>query len=163
MKVTGVIDSITSKTVGNGGTVYTAFIDGQQIDLGFRCAHSEGEFVDLDVEQTRWGLKLSQPGKKAPAQTTTSPTSASRQQFPVNPNTKDHSIIRQNALTNANTAVANASMHSEEQQFKTREDYYNEVIKVAYNLSGFAMGTLDSALKEQITSEQAHQKASLTS
>jgi hypothetical protein len=161
MKVAGVIDSITSKTVSNGGTVYTAHIDGQEINLGFQCNHSEGEYVELEVESTKWGLQVPRTfgGRKtggtnsaAPARKTSTPRQASPAKvFPVDPNSKDHSIIRQNALTNANTMVANACENSEEDMFKTREDYYNEVIKAAYNLAGFAMGTLDRELAKQLS------------
>lgn len=162
MKVAGVIDSITSKTVSNGGTVYTAHIDGQEINLGFQCNHSEGEYVELEVESTKWGLQVPRTfgGRKtggtnsaAPARKQATSTASTSVQFPVNPNSKDHSIIRQNALTNANTMVRNACQYSEDGEFKTREDYYNEVIRAAYNLAGFAMGTLDKELAKQLAAQ----------
>jgi hypothetical protein len=167
MKVSGVIDSIVSKTVGNGGTVYTAVIDGTEVDLGFKCNHSEGEYVDLDVESTKWGLKIAQPGSKGPARPAAKPQSASvaprqaaaKKQFPVDPDSKDHIIIRQNALTNANAAVATAVNAGI--TFESAEEVYNEVIKVAYNLTGFAMGTLDQALVEQAKAQQTEQNAKL--
>ena len=162
IKVQGVIDSITSKTVSNGGTVYTALIDGQEVNLGFKCDYSEGEYVDLDVESTKWGLQVprfpakkggtSRPSTQAKPPASSAPR-ATGKMFPVDPNSKDHSIIRQNALTNANTMVANACKYSEESLFATREDYFNEVIKAAYNLAGFAMGTLDKVLAQQLAAE----------
>lgn len=163
IKVQGVIDSITSKTVSNGGTVYTALIDGQEVNLGFKCDYSEGEYVDLDVESTKWGLQVPRfPAKKGggtsrpstQAKPQASAPRATGKMFPVDPNSKDHSIIRQNALTNANTMVANACLHTDEGPFATREDYFNEVIKAAYNLAGFAMGTLDKVLAQQLAAEQ---------
>jgi hypothetical protein len=79
--------------------------------------------------------------------------------FPVDPNTKDHSIIRQNALTNANTAVRTAADLGLLKACKTPGDVYNEIIKVAYNLSGFAMGTLDAKLIEEVHKEEARKTA----
>lgn len=168
IKVQGVIDSITSKTVSNGGTVYTALIDGQEVNLGFKCDYSEGEYVDLDVESTKWGLQVPRfPAKKGgtprpstQAKPQASAPRATGKMFPVDPNSKDHSIIRQNALTNANTMVHNAVKYSDEGGFPTREEYYNEVIKAAYNLAGFAMGTLDKILAEQLaTNKEANDEA----
>ena len=163
MKVTGVIDTITSKTVSNGGTVFSAIIDGTEVNLGFNNPYSEGEYVELEVEQTKWGLQVPRKprggtaaGSKAAPKTgvDSGQRQAPRTQFPVDPNTKDHSIIRQNALTNANTAVANACKYDSD-GINSREEYYNEVIKVAYNLAGFAMGSLDRALVEQNAKAQA--------
>lgn len=158
MKVSGVIDSIVSKTVGNGGTVYSAIIDGTEVDLGFKCPHSEGEYVDLDVESTKWGLKIAQAGRKSfgsapPAKMKQAGTKAApNKQFPVDPNSKDHVIIRQNALTNANAAVANAIAAGA--KYESAEEVFNEVIKVAYNLTGFAMGTLDATLVAEAKAKQ---------
>ena len=162
MKVSGVIDSIVSKTVGNGGTVYTAVIDGTEVDLGFRCPHNEGEYVDLDVESTKWGLKIAQPGARRSVQAASAParqqnnstrTAAQKsKQFPVDPDSKDHIIIRQNALTNANAAVASAIAAGA--KYKSAEEVFNEVIKVAYNLTGFAMGTLDATLVAEARAKQ---------
>ena len=165
IKVQGVIDSITSKTVSNGGTVYTAVIDGQEVNLGFKCDYSEGEYVDLDVESTKWGLQVPRfPAKKGGTSrpsTQAKPAAPAKAStyvaFPVDPNSKDHSIIRQNALTNANTMVSNACAYTGE-NFDTREEYYNEVIKAAYNLAGFAMGTLDKVLAQQLAAEQSEAK-----
>lgn len=170
MKVSGVIDSIVSKTVGNGGTVYTAVIDGTEVDLGFKCNVSEGEYVDLDVESTKWGLKVAQPGKPRGAvqlggatprqqQSAPKPSPTTRKQFPVDPDSKDHVIIRQNALTNANAAVASAI--SAGATFDDAEAVYNEIIKVAYNLTGFAMGTLDQVLVEQAKAQASETNAKL--
>jgi hypothetical protein len=167
MKVAGVIDSITSKTVSNGGTVYTAHIDGQEINLGFQCNHSEGEYVELEVESTKWGLQVPRTfgGRKTGGTNSAAPArkpaparqASSTKMFPVDPNSKDHSIIRQNALTNANTMVANACNYAAEADFDTREEYYNEVIKAAYNLAGFAMGTLDKELAKQLAAQTANE------
>ena len=169
MKVEGVIDSITSRTVSNGGTVWTAVIDGAEVNLGFTCDYKEGEYASIEVESTKWGLqvprKSSKPtGGQARSQgsgATSRPTvgSATNKQFPVNPDSKDHIIIRQNALTNANAAVATAVAAGV--KFKTAEDVYNEVIKVAYNLTGFAMGTMDKALVEQARKQAAAATAKL--
>ena len=151
MKVEGIISEIRTRTVSNGGTVYTAVIDGTDVNLGFNCAYSEGEFVSVEVESTKWGLQV--PSKRkgggaAPAQQASpapAPARAAKQMFPVDPNTKDHSIIRQNALTNANTAVGSAITAGVFKP-KTPDDVYNEVLKVAYNLVGFGMGTLDNKI-----------------
>jgi len=144
MQVEGIISEIRTRTVSNGGTVYTAVIDGTEVNLGFQCNYKEGEFVNIEVESTKWGLQVPRKGgsRAAPAQQA-APVSSPRQAFPVDPNTKDHSIIRQNALTNANKAVSSA-IEAGVFKPKTQDDVYNEVIKVAYNLVGFAMGTLDS-------------------
>ena len=155
MKVEGIISEIRTRTVSNGGTVYTAVIDGTDVNLGFSCAYSEGEFVSVEVESTKWGLQV--PSKKkvsgtAPARQA-SPAHTAKKMFPVDPNTKDHSIIRQNALTNANTAVGSAIAAGVFKP-KTPDDVYNEVIKVAYNLVGFGMGSLDAkVLPDTATSE----------
>lgn len=147
MKVEGIISEIRTRTVSNGGTVYTAVIDGTDVNLGFSCTYSEGEFVSVDVESTKWGLQV--PSKRrgsgaAPAQQASpAPAHTAKKMFPVDPNTKDHSIIRQNALTNANTAVGSAIAAGVFKP-KTQDDVYNEIIKVAYNLVGFGMGTLDA-------------------
>ena len=156
MKVSGVIDNITSKTVSNGGTVFTASIDGTEVNLGFQCNYSEGEYVELEVESTKWGLQLPRKprtGGAAPAKRpAAAPATGGKKQFPVDPDSKDHVIIRQNALTNANTAVASAIAAGA--KFDDAEAVYNEIIKVAYNLTGFAMGTLDQVLVAQAKAEQ---------
>ena len=151
MQVEGIISEIRTRTVSNGGTVYSADIDGTEVNLGFKCEYKEGEFVSIEVESTKWGLQV--PSKRrntsaaAPAQRAAAPAPAraTKQMFPVDPNTKDHSIIRQNALTNANTAVRSAIL-SEVFEPKTPDDVYNEILKVAYNLVGFGMGTLDKKI-----------------
>jgi hypothetical protein len=173
MKVTGIIDSITSKTVSNGGTVFTALIDGTEVNLGFQCDYKEGEYAEIEVENTKWGLQVPRQSGKGGGKGTNSGAqtrpkvgsgATPRQQntgvFPVDPNTKDHIIIRQNALTNANSAVASA-IKAGAFKPKAAEEVYNEVIKVAYNLTGFSMGTLDAVLVEQAQKEQAKQAADL--
>ena len=173
MKVAGIIDNITSRTVSNGGTVFTALVDGAEVNLGFQCDYKEGEYAEIEVEQTKWGLQVPRKGSRPatggvagalPARVGSGATPRTgntgvKQAFPVDPNTKDHSIIRQNALTNANTAVNNASACSKQGGFDTREEYYNEVIKVAYNLVGFGMGTLDAVLVEQQQLAEAKEAA----
>lgn len=173
MKVAGIIDSITSKTVSNGGTVFNALIDGNEVNLGFQCDYKEGEYAEIEVENTKWGLQVprkprgnSKPSAGSGATTRPAPAQSGSNKstykaFPVDPNTKDHSIIRQNALTNANTAVANACVNTNNgfAGLETREDYYNEVIQVAYNLAGFAMGTLDDKLVEEAQKQEARNLA----
>ena len=121
-----------------------------------------GEYVDLDVESTKWGLKITQPGARRSVQAASAParqqnnstrTAAQKsKQFPVDPDSKDHIIIRQNALTNANAAVASAIAAGA--KYKSAEEVFNEVIKVAYNLTGFAMGTLDATLVAEARAKQ---------
>ena len=170
MKVSGIIDTITSKTVSNGGTVYEAIIDGNVVNLGFQCNHKEGEYVDLTVENTKWGLQVPRQPRGAkpsagsgstPRQAPINPVPSAKSVFPVDPNTKDHSIIRQNALTNANTAVSTA-IRAGAFNPTSKDEVYNEIILVAYNLSTFAMGTMDGKFAEEIKKQQAAQAAMVT-
>jgi len=173
MKVSGIIDSITSKTVSNGGTVYNALIDGQEINLGFNNPYTEGEYAEIEVESTKWGLQVPRnagksgggsvpsktPFKAGSGATPRTQSAPVKQAFPVDPNSKDHSIIRQNALTNANTCVGNALTAGLLKGVKTKDDYYNEVITLAYNLSQFAMGTMDRKLVEEANKRDALEAA----
>ena len=148
MQVKGVIDSIYTKSVNTKrgpAPVYHATIDGQDINLGFKTTHHEGEYVELEVETKFGSLQMIQPSKGGPsAAPTTSPpsgvTSMGRATaFPVDIQSKDMSIIRQNSLTHSREIVNNM-ITCKVIVIKTEEEYLSKILEIAYLLTDFSSG-----------------------
>lgn len=146
----GTVDSIYTKTItikngrraGQDATVYHATINGQDVNCGFKQPmFEEGEVVNIEVEQKFGGwqyvgpaVKGSQPVAKA------APPPAKKPAFPVGKDTKDMSIIRQNSLNHASRIVFDYYRSTDTQYTGSMEDYVNEVINVAYDLTDFSSG-----------------------
>lgn len=145
--IAGVIDSIYTKTVPTkrgDGTVYHAMVNGNDVNLGFKCAYQEGETVQLNVEHKYGGYQLIQG---APTATNGAANQAgkgaskpaSKPAFPTPKNTKDVSIIRQNSMTHASRIVRD--MADLGILGKLKEDAYLEkVIETAYYIADFSTG-----------------------
>lgn len=160
-EVIGVIDSIYTKSIpiktgaraGQDGTVYHAMINGEDINLGFKNAYSQGQQVSLNVERKPWGLTLvngitplsgssatnTQTNSSAvPAQARATPRTSSPA-FPVQPDTNGTSICRQSSL---NRAVETIGQLIAAKVFapKTEEEYLNKVWDIAYQYTDFVTG-----------------------
>lgn len=148
--ISGVIDSIHTKTVPTkrgDGTVYHATINGQDVNLGFKCEFEQGENVALNVEHKYGGWQFV---SKAAAGTPTSVSSnkqsnsgnsstqrSTATEFPVPKNTKGIAICRQNSGGHAATIVAALIAQG---VVKTEQEANDAFMKLAYDITDFATG-----------------------
>lgn len=152
MQLQGVIDSLYTKQVNTKrgpADVYHAVIDGHDVNLGFRTNKKEGEYFNHEVQQNKFGeyeiVKGSNSNgaanNRAPANNSkpAAPAAKPHKQFPVEINTKDTSIIRQNALTNAREAVC-AMMALEGNKKFDDSDVGERIIALAYQFADFSTG-----------------------
>jgi len=148
--VVGVIDSIYTKDVTTKfGTkeVYHAMINGQDINLGFKCAYVVGESVTLPVEHKYGSLQLIQGGngaapaatgiKAAPVQAQATAPQQAATEFPVAQGTRGITIARQNSGGHAATIVAALIAQG---KITTPEAALDEFMELAYEIADFATG-----------------------
>lgn len=162
MRIKGVIDSMYTKDIpkknGNGVMkVHYAMVDNNPVNLGFKTNYQEGVFFDEEVDFKYGEYQL--PRSMAPAtkvQSMVSPTgpvastpSLPKQAtaFPVPINTKDTSIIRQNALTNARELVV-GMMNNGMMMGKSKQELMEEIIQTAYFFADFSSGRREQKLAE---------------
>ncbi len=155
-QITGVIDSITTQTVNtkNGPKpVYHAQIMGHDVNLGFKTECVEGQQVVLNVEHKYGGYQLIQgqpvgtptpvgqfvAAPNAPASAAPAPVRQVKAAFPVDPNTKDTSIIRQSSLNRAIESV-HQLMDDSVLVFGNESDYQEKVLEFAYFYTDFGTG-----------------------
>ena len=158
--VTGTIDSIYTKEVNTKrgpAQVYHAMVNGQDINLGFKTSHSQGEAISWNVEEKYGSLQYIEeapanssnpvagsipiPNVQAPIPTRSATVAISKAptQFPTIKGTKDVSIIRQNSLTHASRVVHD--MHEASViSIKNEEEYVNKVLEIAYIFADFSTG-----------------------
>ena len=151
--VTGTIDSIYTKEVNTKrgpAQVYHAMVNGQDINLGFKTSHSQGEAISWAVEEKYGSLQYTGPAGSVasasnpipgPTPQDNKPMAISKApaQFPTVKGTKDVSIIRQNSLRHAVLVVSDMYVHSIITA-QTEEAYINKVLEVAYIFADFSTG-----------------------
>lgn len=151
--VSGVIDSIYTKEVNTkfgSKDVYHAMINGVDINLGFKCAYSEGESVSLNVEQKYGSLQLvpgngsGQPASPAVSgqaskvpQAAPAPKQQAYTEFPVPKNTKGITIARQNSGGHAARIVGCLIDNG---TIKSKDEAIEAFMDVAYSITDFATG-----------------------
>ncbi len=149
--ISGVIDSITTQTVNTKfgpKEVYHANINGHDVNLGFKTECAEGQQVTLNVEHKYGGYQLLQGppvGPATPVGAAPSPTMAStpiantKAAFPIQPNTREMSIVRQSSLTKA---VESVNFLISQGVIKVLDEnaYQNKVMDYAYFYTDFGTG-----------------------
>lgn len=155
--ITGTVQGISpfngvSKRTGKPFTIWTVTVDGRDIKAGFKKPTYEiGQNVSIPVEVNKWGdTEMIQPGKpmsggggsSAPPKPSAGAAPSGGRTFPVQINSPEMSIIRQNALTNANAAVHNYMERnaSEVTEPSTVDEYVEMVIHAAYKFTEFSSG-----------------------
>lgn len=159
--ISGVVQGISpfngvSKRTGKPFTIWTVTVDGRDIKAGFKKPTYEiGQNVSIPVEVNKWGdTEMIQPGKpmsggggsSAPAKPSGGAAPSGGRTFPVQINSPEMSIIRQNALTNANklleTLVDNGVEFGGKETYDqiTPEEWTEELVKIAYKLTEFSSG-----------------------
>lgn len=157
--ITGVVSAITpnngvSKRTGKTYTIWTVTVNGQDIKAGFKKpGFNVGDSVTLTTSVNKWGdTEIVEPGTAmsggAARPAPISPPGGSGgggfspggRTFPVAINSPEMSIIRQNALTNANAAVVNHMTNVAHDASLTIDEYAELVIDVAYRFAEFSSG-----------------------
>lgn len=145
----GVIDSIYTKTVQTkygDKPVYHAMINNIDVNLGFKCAYTEGESVSLQVENGKYGYELAKGAAQSkgtaqpPAASATSPAPIPRQapaEFPVPKHTKGIAICRQNSAGHAARIVASLI---DTGQVSGEKDAMDAFMRIAYEITDFSTG-----------------------
>lgn len=152
MQVKGTIDSVYSKTKSTRSgdkTIYYMQVDGQEINMGFKPTYSEGEYVNLEVEE-KWGEwqivgkagSRPAPAKAAPKSTSYSggKSNFSKGTFPVEPTDSQVSIIRQSSLNRAVDTVAIMKDLCILPEDITQEQLEHVIFDLAYKFTDFGTG-----------------------
>lgn len=150
MEVKGTIDSMWTKDITTKfgqKAVHYANVNGQEINLGFKTQHAEGEYVTLQVEHKFGELQVARPGAKpstSGSQTNAAPATKSAPArgngaFPIDATNGQVSIIRQSSLNRAVEAT-NAMMKEGVVSFSNVEDYMATVWELAYQFTDFGTG-----------------------
>lgn len=148
--ISGVIDSIYTKEINTKrgpSNVYHAMINGQDVNLGFKTSHSQGETVTWEVEHKYGGLQYVGPSNGQPTSVQSGGQSNSSSNaapvrataFPTPKGTKDVSIIRQNSMTHATKIVA-GMLDNGSIELQTEDEYINKVLEVAYIVADYSTG-----------------------
>lgn len=150
--VSGVIDSINTQTVKTkfgDKAVYHAMINGQDVNLGFKCAYSEGESVTLNVEHKYGSLQHIQDVGKANGTGATGPSpvqavptqpatkAAASSEFPVAKGSRGITIARQNSGGHAAQIVAALIAQG---AINNAEEATEAFMEIAYDIADFATG-----------------------
>jgi hypothetical protein len=170
--ITGMVEAITpmngvSKRTGKPYTIWTATVDGQEVKMGFtKPSFNVGDTVSLDTEVNKYGdTEVIKPGargsapapRSAPAGGGSAPAARGGfdRTFPVKTNSPEMSIIRQNALTNANAAVHHymERNHGEVTEPETVEAYIEMVIETAYKFAEFSSGQREAKAVAELRSK----------
>lgn len=153
--ISGKIDSIYTKEVqikngpraGSTSTVYHAMIAGHDVNLGFKCDFEEGESVNLTVEEKYGGYQVVKGGGNgaaapapAAAQAAAPALKPAPAAFPTPKNTKEISIVRQNAMRHAVPIVKDMVDAGVIPAPKDEAEYVEKVIEVAYSVFDFSSG-----------------------
>lgn len=170
--ISGQVTDITpqsgvSKRTGKPYTIWTAVVDGTPVKMGFnKPGFNAGDTVTLDVQQNKYGdWEPIAPGKpsggRAPAAPSGPAPAPAGRTFPVATTSPEMSIIRQNALTNANAAVGNYFEHCFEDNEAapssmpgSMEKYAELVIETAYKFAEFSSGQREVKAVKAIRGEE---------
>lgn len=163
-QVQGVIDGIRTQSVNTkygDKDVYHAMINGQEVNLGFKCPYVVGESVTLDVEHKYGQLQAILPPTGAPAANGAGAPAAQVQavpaqqnqkatvptEFPVAKNTRGITIARQNSGGHAAQIVAALINQG---KLTTVEEAKEAFMDIVYDITDFATGHREAAQAEAI-------------
>ena len=136
-------DSKTSKAGKPFRLHYIRLDDGTQVNVGFNNPHSVGDGVSLNVEEKYGELQVIRGPAKAPpaAMKAPTPTTATKNKHgPLAATDKDMCIIRQNALTNANSLLSSYAMSNPSAIPENMDEMTEMLISIAYDLADFSSG-----------------------
>ncbi len=166
-QVQGVIDSIHTKQVTTkygDKNVYIATINGNEVNLGFKTSLSQGENVVLDVEHKYGSLQLIQPLKNGATAAPSTVANGSTQStvavphgtatpppFPLKPNAKDISIIRQSSLNRAVDVVAALTLQ-DLLSVNTEQEYLDKIFEIALQFTDFGSGQREQKMADAMAS-----------
>ena len=164
-QIVGKIDSMYDKDIKTKfgqKKVYHAMVDGHDVNLGFKKEYEIGEMVTFEVEHKYGGLQLVNGRKGASGTTTVQPTvgdipsgsGGKATAFPVNKNSKDHSIIRQNSLTHASRVVHDYYTITGKQPTESLDEYVESVIDMAYIFCDFSTGHREAKMSSAMAAYQ---------
>lgn len=161
-QIAGQIENIYTKIVNTrfgDKEVYHVVVNGNDVNVGFKCEYVEGETVTLEVEHKYGGYQLVQKfntststksvGNTPARDSVAAPTKASAPAFPVNKNTKDISIIRQSSLNRAVESVG-AMLADGIIKLDTEQAYLDKVLAIAYLYTDFGSGQREVKQAEAI-------------
>ena len=157
--ISGTIDNIYTKTVtikrgpraGSDTQVYHAVVNGHDVNLGFKCQFEEGESVSWECDHAYGeykyvgasaGKAVISNGIRSVESNVASKAPATRAAFPVDKNSKDMSIIRQNSGQHASRMVA-ALISSG--QIQDDEEAMAAFFEMVYQITDFATGHREEA------------------
>ncbi len=132
--------------------------DGTTVEVGYKQPYRVGEYFNRDCEMKFGSLK--DVGPAAPGATVGGPSPSPKpytalavaapagRTFPVNPESPEMSIIRQNALTNARELVTSTFVHQEvmdpladqDVRRKVLDNMVDDIMYVAYKFADFSSG-----------------------
>jgi hypothetical protein len=160
-QVTGTIDSIYTKMVtikrgpkaGNDVPVYHAIVNGNDVNLGFKCEFEEGESVNWEVEHkygeykyvgvgTGSGQASNQVRSGASNGAAASPTLPTKADFPVAKDSRGMTIARQNS---GGHAAAMVVALIKEGHVANREEAMDAFFDMVYQITDFATGHREEA------------------
>lgn len=175
-KQSGVIEAVSNKTVktkwGDKPT-YSFKVDGEWYGNGFSVVPSKGTAVEFEWEDTQYGRKT----VKGTLQRTdggTSPSTGSggsngknlgksvssgKGVFPIPVDDGQRSIIRQNAVTNANALILNYYGPKFYEEFDSFEDAQRALIETARYIETYTTGDADKAAAVQKATAMIKERA----
>lgn len=167
MQIKGTVDSVYSKTKSTRSgdkTIYYMTVDGQEVNLGFKPTYSEGEYVNIEVEE-KWGewqiVGKGKAGGKAAAPTSSykagGKAGVKRGSFPVEPTDSQVSIIRQSSLNRAVDTVAIMAKEGMLADNLSQEELESIIFDLAYKFTDFGTGQREVKMAEN----QAIKRAAL--
>ena len=159
--ISGTIDNIYTKTVtikrgpraGSDTNVYHAVVNGHDVNLGFKCQFEEGESVSWECDHAYGEYKYvgASTGKTTVPNASNNgvdtgankrPAPTTRAAFPIDKNSKEMSIIRQNRGQHASRLVASLIQMGEIQGTEQAMDAFFEIV---YQITDFATGHREEA------------------
>lgn len=162
----GTVNSLTPQSgtskAGNRYTIWWAEIDGTRFKVGFdKPSWNVGDTVSVETRPNKYNeLEMVKPGGGggrsygggggAPRKSAPSGGGGggySPKPFPLPADHGDNSIIRQNALTNANATLATYYGREDFAKGKTPEDLADLVISIAYKYADFSSGQREAKNK----------------
>lgn len=157
------IDSETKTSkAGRPFTIWYAELDdGTRLKFGFnKPKYAVGQRIVGVATPNKFGdLEFSETGAAPPAPSGGSrpaATGGGGRTFPVSLTSPEMSIIRQNALTNANAALDHFITHctGEYEAPETPEEYGEAVIELAYKFAEFSSGQREAKRVSRMTGEE---------
>lgn len=170
----GVIEAVSTKQVktrfGDKDT-YSIKVGGDWYNAGFAKLHAgQGDTVTFEYDETKWGkqivkgtLAMGVGGNPASGSVTPNPRTGTNTSgkgvFPVPTFDGQRSIIRQNAVTNANQMIRTAIENVDGFLPNTIDEMLKVLIDTARAIESYTTGDSDREEAKRIASTMAAQKA----